>query len=127
MPEITYMLQFAHRDSSDIPEVILVSELVWTTLNAYLLDLDTYRREGVLQNATILQILELRTNESGAFARLAVLEIDYKEGLAVHLDAHTDFDISSSNLHSVMCFMLIFAGAKIVKKTISCYKSDNYS
>jgi len=84
-------------------QIILIGELIGATLYAHLLDFNTYRREGVLQNATILQILELRTNEGGTLARLAVLEIDYKEGLAVHLDAHADFDISCCNLHMLMC------------------------
>ena len=100
-------------------KVILVGELVWTTLNAYLLDLDTYRREGILENATVLQVLELRTNECWALARLAVLEIDNNKCLAIHLDAHTDFDISSCNCHS--CIVLIISefqnfGCKDTKK-----------
>ena len=39
---------------------------------------------------------------------LAVLtKIDYKESLAVHLDAHTDFDISSCDCHSCILFKIM--------------------
>jgi hypothetical protein len=40
-------------------KIVLISELVRTTLNANLLNLLTYRRESVLKNATVLEVLEL--------------------------------------------------------------------
>ena len=83
-------------------QIVLVSELIGTTLNAYLLDLLAYRREGVLQYATIFEVLELRTNESGALTGLAVLEIDNDKGLAVHFDAHTDLNVCCCNLHRIV-------------------------
>ena len=105
-------------------EVILVSELVRTTLNAYLLDLDTYRREGILENATVLQVLELRTNKCRTLAWLAVLEIDNNKSLAIHLDTHTDFDISCCNCHS--CIFLCIRNFR-VQKYKKLYKLTNNS
>ncbi len=87
-------------------QIVLVGELVGATLHTHLLDLLAYRRESVLEHAAVFEILELRTHECGAFARFAVLEIDYKESLAIHLDAHADFDISSSDCHNEICFFV---------------------
>ncbi len=93
-------------------QVVLVGELVGATLDAHLLDLDAYRREGVFEDAAVLQVLELRTHESGTLARLAVLEIDDQIGLAVHLDTHADFDIGGCNLHGVIILWFVCSERK---------------
>lgn len=76
-------------------QVILVGELVGTALDAHRLDLHT-GCEGIVQHATVLEVLEFRTHESGALARLHMLEIDNLEGLAVQFDAHADLDVCGS-------------------------------
>ncbi len=76
-------------------QIVFVGELVGTALHAYGLDLRA-GREGVVQNAAVLQILQLRADECGTLAGFYVLEVHDLKGLAVQLNAHSDFDISGS-------------------------------
>ena len=84
-------------------QVILVGELVGTALDTHRLDARS-GREGVVQHAAVLEVLEFRAHESGTLARLHMLEIDNLERLAVQLDAHADLDICSS-CHKVIVFL----------------------
>ena len=82
------------------PQVILVGELVGTAFHAYGFDLRPCR-ERIVQHAARFEVLEFGSYESGAFARLHMLEIHDLKGLAIHFDAHTDLDVSCS-CHKVL-------------------------
>ena len=77
-------------------QIVFVGELIGTALDAHLLDLLAYRREGVFQHAAVFQVFEFGTHESGALARFHVLKIYDLEGLAVQFDAHADLDVCCS-------------------------------
>jgi len=77
-----------------VTHLILIDILIRTTLDAHVVDFDT-GVERLLDNETGHDILEFGANESRTLAWLHVKELDNVVVLAVELEAHTVFNISS--------------------------------
>ena len=71
----------------DIVLTLFVEVLVWTTLNAYILEFLT-DVEAALQYATINYIFELNTHNGVTLTWLNVQEVNYKIQTAVHADTY---------------------------------------
>lgn len=87
-------------------EVVLISELVGASFNAHLFDFLAHRRECIFDDATVFEVFEFGTDESGSFSGFAVLEIDYQISFAIHFDAHADFDVRSIYCHNCLYFSI---------------------
>jgi hypothetical protein len=76
----------------DIILTLFVEVLIWTALNANILEFLT-DVEAALQNATIYYIFELNTHNGVTLTWLNVQEVDYKIQTAIHADAYAVLNV----------------------------------
>ena len=77
-----------------IPHIILVEELVRTTLDAYFLYLYT-AIPSLIKDAACSHITQFRTNESRAFTGFYMEELYDEKVLSIDIEAHTISKICS--------------------------------
>jgi hypothetical protein len=71
---------------------LFVEVLVWTALDAYILEALT-DVESALENTSVSYVLKLNVHDCVAFARLAMLEVDAYPDASVHTDSYTLLDV----------------------------------
>ena len=93
----------------DVVLTLFVEVLVWTALNANILQFLT-DVEAALQNATIYYIFELNTHNGVTLSWLNMQEVNYEIQTAVHTDTYTVLYILRVNHNSIVVIIyLIFS------------------